>query len=259
MRAVRLGAIALVTIGLGACGTSVANHSTTTTTSLPTTTTVARSAPSTTTTTQPPVVTTTRPLVTTTITAMVPCCDPYTGGVCGPDGLCPRTVTSCAKGPVTDGFWICTGKTPPGSIINGPAGACVTPSNPSGNCGLTTTTVAPVAAPTSTQGTIGPTSGSVEWICSDGSGSGGNGGAAITAVQDGQGNWQCPSDLFGNLWSVEVGGAFYCTTDDANGNDVGGPPYYVPTIGSFTVDGEPGSYYGVYCTEPGEDALDATP
>jgi hypothetical protein len=78
-------------------------------------------------------------------------------------------------------------------------------------------------------------------------------------VQDGQGNWQCPSDLFGNLWSVEVGGAFYCTTDDTNGNDVGGPPYYAPTIGNFTVDGEPGSYYGVYCTEPGEDALDATP
>lgn len=59
--------------------------------------------------------------------------------------------------------------------------------------------------------------------------------------------------------SVEVGGAFYCTTDNANGNDVGGPPYYAPTIGNFTVDGERGSYYGVYCTQPGEKALDATP
>jgi hypothetical protein len=198
------------------------------------------------TTTQPLASTTsTRPLVATTTIAMVPCCDPYTGGVCGPDGLCPRTVTSCVKGPVSDGFWTCTGKTPPDSILNS------SPSAPT-----TTTTTAP---PTSTQGTIGPTSGSVEWICSDGSGSGGKGGAAIAAVQDGQGNWQCPSDLFGNLWSVEVGGAFYCTTDNANGNDVGGPPYYAPTIGNFTVNGEPGSYYGVYCTEPGEDALDATP
>jgi len=125
-----------------------------------------------------------------------------------------------------------------------------------GLVGTGSTTTAP---PTSTQGTIGPTSGGVEWICSDGSGSGGNTSAAIAAVQDGQGNWQCQSDLFGNLCSVEVGGAFYCTTDDANGTDVGGPPYYAPTIGSFTVDGKPGSYYGVYCTEPGEDALDATP
>ena len=196
-------------------------------------------------TTTQPLPTTTSTRVATTTTAMVPCCDPFTGGVCGPDGLCPRTVTSCVKGPVSDGFWTCTGRTPRDSLINSPPAAATT-----------TTTTAP---PTSTQGTIGPTSGSVEWICSDGSGSGGKGGAAIAAVQDGQGNWQCPSDLFANLWSVEVGGAFYCTTDDANGNDDGGPPYYAPTIGSFTVDGEPGSYYGVYCTEPGEDALDATP
>ena len=128
-----------------------------------------------------------------------------------------------------------------------------------GPCVVPTTSTTTTAPPTSTQGTIGPTSGGVEWICSDGSGSGGNGGAAIAAVQDGQGNWQCPSNLFGNLWSVEVGGAFYCTTDDADGNDDGGPPYYAPTIGSFTLKGEPGSYYGVYCTEPGEDALNATP
>jgi hypothetical protein len=128
-----------------------------------------------------------------------------------------------------------------------------------GPCLMPTTSTTTPAPQTSTQGTIGPTSGGVEWICSNGSGSGGKGSAAIAAVQDGQGNWQCPSDLFANLWSVEVGGAFYCTTDDANGNDVGGPPYYAPTIGKFTVRGEPGSYYGVYCTEPGEDALDATP
>jgi len=59
---------------------------------------------------------------------MAPCCDPYTGGVCGPDDLCPRTVTSCVKGPVTDGFWTCTGKTPPDSIINSPPG--VSPTQP---------------------------------------------------------------------------------------------------------------------------------
>jgi hypothetical protein len=98
----------------------------------------------------------------------------------------------------------------------------------------------------------------VEYVCSDGSGSGGSGGAAIAAVQDGQGNWQCPSDTFFNLWTVEIGGSFYCTTDQ-DGNAYDSPPYYKATIGNFTVDGVPGTYYGAYCTEPGEDSLYTTP
>jgi hypothetical protein len=189
--------------------------------------------------------------VTTTTIAMAPCCDPFTGGVCGPDGLCPKTVTSCVKGPVTDGLWTCTGKTPPDSIINSPVGVPPTPAPTTTQPPLTTTTTQP-------QGPIGSASGQVEYVCSDGSGSGGSGGAAIAAVQDGQGNWQCPSDTFFNLWTVEVGGSFYCTTDQ-DGNAYDSPPYYKATIGNFTVDGVPGTYYGVYCTEPGEDALFTTP
>ncbi len=126
------------------------------------------------------------------------------------------------------------------------------------NVAPTTLPPTTTTTPTTLRGPIGPPSGQVEYVCSDGSGSGGSGGAAIAAVQDGQGNWQCPSNRFFNLWTVEVGGSFYCTTDH-NGNAYDSAPYYKATIGNFTMDGLPGTYYGAYCTEPGEDALFTTP
>jgi hypothetical protein len=139
------------------------------------------------------------------------------------------------------------------------SGSATTTTRPLPNTTTPTTTQPPLTTTTAQpQGPIGPASGQVEYVCSDGSGSGGSGGAAIAAVQDGQGNWQCPSSTFFNLWTIEVGGSFYCTVDQ-DGNAYDSPPYYKATIGNFTVNGVPGTYYGVYCTEPGEDSLFTTP
>ena len=104
MRAVRLGVIALVAVGLGACGTKAVTHSTTTTTALPTTTMTTRAALSTTTiTTQPPVVVTTVPPPTTTTTMTPP------STYCGTPGSIWQS--------------ICTFVDPPGTEYTVPASA----------------------------------------------------------------------------------------------------------------------------------------
>ena len=121
--------------------------------------------------------------------------------------------------------------------------------------GQTTTTIPSTGPPaTTTTQPPGTVSGQVEYLCSDGSGAGGNGSAAIAAVRDGQGNWLCPSAFFDNLWPSAVGGMIYCTTDQS-GNAYDSPPFYKATVGYFTTSAPPGTYYGVYCTEPGEDSL----
>jgi hypothetical protein len=84
----------------------------------------------------------------------------------------------------------------------------------------------------------------VEYVCFNGSGSGGNGAGAIAAA-DGS----CPSSQFPYSGEIEVGWAFICVY--VNNGESGSPnpntPSYLARLGSFTVSGEVGTFTGAYC------------
>ena len=89
----------------------------------------------------------------------------------------------------------------------------------------------------------GPTSDGLEYICYDGTGTGGNGSGAIAAAND-QGT--CPSAQFPYPGEIQIGWGFVCIyIDNGEGSNPGTP--YAVSIGSFTVSGDIGTFYGAYC------------
>jgi hypothetical protein len=89
----------------------------------------------------------------------------------------------------------------------------------------------------------------LEYVCYEGTGSGGNGGGAIAAAND-QG--ACPSSQFQYPGQIQIGWGFVCVYID-NG-DIGSPnpntPSYPASLGSFTVSGDVGTFTGAYCPRP---------
>jgi hypothetical protein len=121
----------------------------------------------------------------------------------------------------------------------------------------TTTTVTTTTTVAQVQGPIGQASGDVEYICTNATSAGGSYTAAIAAVQDANGDWTCPMSEFAQSGTIEVGGSFSCVASVSLGNPDNvfatfGP--YAASIGTFTVSGVAGTYYGAYCGAPSSAA-----
>jgi hypothetical protein len=136
--------------------------------------------------------------------------------------------------------------------MNPKPGDAGSPQTCSGNNIPTSTTMA------QHQGPIGPVTGNVEYLCygpgnehQDGSGN------TVIAAVDENGVESCPSSTFSELGTIPAKGwQFYCQ-DIIEDNPTGSP--YPATIGSFTVPGTPGTYYGAYCANDGNGVLQEDP
>jgi hypothetical protein len=129
---------------------------------------------------------------------------------------------------------------------------CVSQAVPQPGCPLATTTTTTLVP---TGPFPGPTSDGVEYICYDGTGSGGNGGAVIAAANV---EGSCPSSQFPYQGQIQIGWGFVCVYPPSPVGPGAQAPYPA-SIGSFTQSGVIGTFNGAYCPRSSASSLTTAP